>query len=115
LPCPPPTPAPPDGPSTASPKSRSNPPTPTAPARDGAGHDAAAFSRTVGRLGRSWRRRSDCRFGLADSRRLIPQRAQKMSLSSSPSPPAPYGQIVGEVAKLQQRERDITQAQRRYV
>ena len=67
LPCPPPTPAPPDGPSTASPKSRSNPATPTAPARDGAGHDAAAFSRTAGRLGRSWRRRSDCRFILADS------------------------------------------------
>ena len=34
---------------------------------------------------------------------------------SSPSPPATYGQIVGEVAKLQQLEADITQAQRRYV
>jgi hypothetical protein len=41
--------------------------------------------------------------------------ADGLGLSSSPSPPAPYGQIVAEVAKLQQRERDITQAQRRYV
>ena len=41
--------------------------------------------------------------------------ADGLSLSSSPSPPAPYGQIVGEVAKLQQLEGDITQAQRRYV
>ena len=41
--------------------------------------------------------------------------ADGLGLSSSPSPPAPYGQIVGEVAKLQQLERDITQAQRRYV
>jgi len=41
--------------------------------------------------------------------------ADGLSLSSSPSPPAPYGQITAEVAKLQQRERDITQAQRRYV
>jgi hypothetical protein len=41
--------------------------------------------------------------------------ADGLGLSSSPSPPAPYRQIVAEVAKLQQRERDITQAQRRYV
>ena len=41
--------------------------------------------------------------------------ADGLGLSSSPSPPAPYGQIAAEVAKLQQRERDITQAQRRYV
>ena len=41
--------------------------------------------------------------------------ADGLGLSSSPSPPARYGQITAEVAKLQQRERDITQAQRRYV
>ena len=41
--------------------------------------------------------------------------ADALSLSSSPSQPGPYGHIVSEVAKLQQRERDITQAQRRSV
>jgi hypothetical protein len=41
--------------------------------------------------------------------------ADGLGLSSSPGPPVSYGQIVAEVAKLQQRERDITQAQRRYV
>ena len=41
--------------------------------------------------------------------------ADGLGLISSPSPPAPYGQITADVAKLQQRQRDITQAQRRYV
>jgi FG-GAP-like repeat len=41
--------------------------------------------------------------------------ADGLGLRGSPAPPASYGQIVAEVAKLQQRERDITQAERRYV
>jgi hypothetical protein len=41
--------------------------------------------------------------------------ADGLGLRPSESPPAPYGQVAAEVAKLQQRERDITQAQRRYV
>jgi hypothetical protein len=41
--------------------------------------------------------------------------ADGLGLSSSPSPPAPYRQVASDVAKLQQRERDITQAQRRYI
>ena len=42
--------------------------------------------------------------------------ADGLSLSSSPSPPAPYGQIVGEVASSSSNFKgDITQAQRRYV
>ena len=41
--------------------------------------------------------------------------ADGLGLRGSPAPPASYGQIAAEVATLQQRERDITQAQRRYV
>jgi hypothetical protein len=41
--------------------------------------------------------------------------ADALGLSGSGSPPSPYGSIVTKVAKLQQEQRDITQAQRRYV
>ena len=41
--------------------------------------------------------------------------ADGLGLSDAPGPPSRYGQIAAEVAKLQQKQRDITQAQRRYV
>jgi hypothetical protein len=41
--------------------------------------------------------------------------ADGLGLSSAPSPAQPYAKITAEIAKLQQRERDIIQAQRRYI
>jgi hypothetical protein len=41
--------------------------------------------------------------------------ADGLGLSSAPSPATSYAKITAEIAKIQQRERDLIQAQRRYV
>ncbi len=41
--------------------------------------------------------------------------ADGLGLKPEPSPPQSYAKIIAEIPKIQQRERDITQAQRRYV
>jgi hypothetical protein len=38
-----------------------------------------------------------------------------LGLKSTPDPPQTYAKITAEVARIQQRERDVTEAQRRYV
>lgn len=41
--------------------------------------------------------------------------ADGLGLSSEPSPPQPYAKIIAQIPRIQQRERDIVQAERRYV
>ena len=41
--------------------------------------------------------------------------ADGLGLKPTPDPPQTYAKITDEVARMQQRQRDITEAQRRYV